>query len=274
MIRPRIRERLTVSDIGGGALLYGLSAFAVLLLVGPSIIVVMISFTAKAYINFPPSGFSFKWYQAFFDNRQVVDAAFTSLRVAAWVSALSLALGVPAAYSLVRGRYRGRTALSALMVAPQMLPGMVIGIAMLFFGSAFGFYQSHSMLIVGLTVFCLPFVIRLVMASLAGVAAETEEASANLGASRTQTFRLVTLPQIAAGVLAGGTFVFIEAFDNLTVALFTASPRARPLAVELYNLVQFDSSPVVAAISSLEILLALLIVVILSRTVGLDKIGT
>ena len=82
----------------------------------------------------------------------------------------------------------------------------------------------------------------------------------------------VTLPQIAPGALAAAAFAFIEAFDNITVALFTASPRGRPLSVELYTLVQFDSSPIVAAISSLEILLALLMVFVIGRTIGLERI--
>lgn len=263
---------MTASDLAGAALLIGLAAVSLALLVGPSLIVIMISFTTRAYISFPPEGFSLKWYQAIFERQQLIDSAVVSLRAAATVTVMALLLGVPAAYSLVRGRYPGRTALSALTVSPQMMPGMVIGIAVLFFGSNFGFYQSHPMLILSLTVFCLPFVVRVVMAQLVGVSPDTEEASANLGASRLQTFRLVTLPQILTSILAAAAFVFIEAFDNITVALFTSSPRDRPLPVELYNLVQFDASPMVAAIASLEIVFAFLVMVVISRTTGLDRV--
>ncbi len=270
---PRKRRYpLSASDVIGGAVLYLLAGFSLLLLVGPSLIVIGISVTEKLYISFPPVGFTLRWYTEIWDKQQLIDSALVSLRVALWVTAVTLALGLPAAFSLVRGRYRGRTALSAFMVAPQMMPGMVIGIAVLFFGSSFFFYQSDLMLTLALAVFCLPFMVRVVMARLAGVDPTFEEASANLGASRTQTFLRVTLPQITPGLLAAGVFVFIESFDNITVALFTASPRGRPLSVELYTLVQFDSSPIVAAISSLEILLALFIVLVIARTIGLDKI--
>lgn len=270
--RRKRRYPLSASDVLGGAVLYLLAGFSLLLLVGPSLIVIGISVTEKLYISFPPVGFTLRWYTEIWDKQQLIDSALVSLRVALWVTAVTLALGLPAAFSLVRGRYRGRTALSAFMVAPQMMPGMVIGIAVLFFGSSFFFYQSDLMLTLALAVFCLPFMVRVVMARLAGVDPTFEEASANLGASRTQTFLRVTLPQIAPGLLAAGVFVFIESFDNITVALFTASPRGRPLSVELYTLVQFDSSPIVAAISSLEILLALFIVLVIARTIGLDKI--
>ena len=255
-----------------GGVLYALACLSLVLLIGPSLIVIGISFTEKRYISFPPEGFTLHWYEEFLDRDQLIDSAFVSLRIAAWVTVLTLGLGVACAFSLVRGRYRWRTALSAFMVSPQMLPGMVIGIAVLFFGSAFGFYQSNPMVVIAMTVFCLPFVVRIVMARLEVMDPAIEEASANLGASRIQTFVRVTLPQMLPAVLAAAAFAFIEAFDNLTVALFTASPRGRPLSVELYSLVQFDSSPIVAAISSLEILLALLMVFVIGRTIGLEKL--
>ena len=274
-LRRRTRVRRyprSLAEWLAGALLYGLAGLSVVLLIGPSLVVIGISFTEKLYISFPPEGFTLRWYSDFFDKDQLIDSVFVSLRIAAWVTVLTLVLGISCAFSLVRGRYAGRTALSAFMVSPQMMPGMVIGIAVLFFGSAFGFYQSDPMVILAMTVFCLPFVVRIVMARLTVVDPALEEASANLGATRAQTFVRVTLPQIAPGALAAAAFAFIEAFDNITVALFTASPRGRPLSVELYTLVQFDSSPIVAAISSLEILLALLMVFVIGRTIGLERI--
>src|SRR5262249_60580876 len=119
------------------------------------------------------------------------------------------------------------------------------------------FRASHLMLVLSLTVFCLPFVVRIVMARLSGLDPALEEASATLGAGRLETFLRVTLPQMLGAVLGAAAVVFIEAFDNVTVALFTASPRARPLAVELYYLVQYASSPPAAAVSASEIALPL-----------------
>ncbi|MGI9417099.1 MAG: ABC transporter permease [Geminicoccaceae bacterium] len=263
----------SAADNAGLAVMVAIAAFSLLALVGPSLVVIGISFTERQYISFPPVGFTLEWYAAIFENQQLIDAAKTSLVLAASVTATCLALGMPAAFSITRGRYGGRQTLSAFLLAPQMMPGMVIGIAMLFFGSFFAFRQSLLMMILGLTVFCLPFVVRMLMARLAVIDPALEEASLNLGASRSQTLKRVTLPQLLPGTLAAAAFTFIEAFDNLTVVLFTASPRTRPLSVELYQLVQFDSSPLVAAISALEIGLAFLIVLVLSRTVGLSRLG-
>ena len=271
---PSRRARgFTPGDAAGALVLGALAAIALIVLVAPLLVVVLISFDAREYIGFPPERLSFRWYQALWGHAQLIDAAKASLRVALDVTLAGVALGVPAAYALVRGTFPGRTVAGALLVAPQMMPGLVIGVAVLFFGAYFAFRASHLMLVLSLTVFCLPFVIRIAMARLAGLDPALEEASAALGAGRVETFLRVTLPQISGAVLGAAAVVFIEAFDNVTVALFTASARARPLAVELYYLVQYDSSPLVAAVSAFEILLAFVVVAVASRTIGLERIG-
>jgi putative spermidine/putrescine transport system permease protein len=275
MTRPARRPpRWTASERIGAAVLVGLAGLALVVLVAPMVVVVLISFDGREYIGFPPAQLSLRWYRALGQNAQILDAAGVSLRAALAVTLACLGLGIPAAYALVRGRFPGKTLVGAFVVAPQMMPGLVLGVATLFFGAYFAFRASQPMLVASLTVFCLPFVVRIVMARLAGLDPALEEASAGLGAGPFQTFTRVTLPQAAAGTLAAAAVVFIEAFDNLTVALFTASPRGRPFSVELYYLVQYDSSPFVAAVSAFEILLAILVVVVAARTVGLEKIGS
>ncbi len=257
----------------GYALLVALSAFALLLLIAPSVIVIVISFEPRAFISFPPSGFSLRWYRSVFENRQLVDSVWVSLGIAGGVAAIGLLLGVPAAFASVRGRFPGKAGVNALLLSPQMMPGMVIGIASLFFGAYFAFRASNAMLMLSLSVFCLPFVVRIVMARLSGLDPLLDEASANLGAGKLETFVRVTLPQIAPALLAAAAFTFIEAFDNVTVALFTSDVRGRPLPVELYYLVQYDNTPAIAAISALEIGLSFLVMVIVARTVGLARLG-
>jgi putative spermidine/putrescine transport system permease protein len=263
----------SAGDAAGALVLGALAALALAVLVAPLLVVVLVSFDAREYIGFPPERLSLRWYRALWAHAQLIDAAKTSLRVALDVTLAGVALGVPAAYALVRGTFPGRTVAGAFLVAPQMMPGLVIGVAVLFFGAYFAFRASHLMLVLSLMVFCLPFVIRIAMARLAGLDPALEEASAALGAGRVETFLRVTLPQVSGAVLGAAAVVFIEAFDNVTVALFTASARARPLAVELYYLVQYDSSPLVAAVSAFEILLAFVVVAVASRTIGLERIG-
>lgn len=267
------RRSVPLADRIGKAVLIAVTAFSVLLLVAPSLIVIAISFEPRAYISFPPSGFTLRWYQAVLDNRQLMDSIVVSLRTGLLVMLICLAIGVPAAFASVRGTFPGKPGVNAFLLSPQMMPGMVIGIASLFFGAYVSFRSSNAMLVLSLSVFCLPFVIRITMARLAGLDARLDEASANLGAGALETFARVTLPQLAPALLAAGAFTFIEAFDNVTVALFTSDVRGRPLPVELYYLVQFDSSPVIAAISALEIMLSFLAMLLIAKTVGLDRLG-
>jgi putative spermidine/putrescine transport system permease protein len=271
MSRPRAQtswgDRLGVFALGAVA------AFALFLLVAPSLIVIAISFEPRAFFAFPPSGFSLRWYLGLLANRQLMDSVVVSLKIAAWVTVACVVLGVPAAFACVRGRFPFRSAVNAFLVSPQMMPGMVIGIAMLFFGAYFAFRASNQMLILSLSVFCLPFVIRITMARLATMDPQLDEASANLGAGKLATFFRVTLPQVGGAAVAATAFTFIEAFDNVTVALFTSDVRGRPLSVELYYLVQYDSTPVIAAISALQIMLSFLVMLILARTIGLERLG-
>ena len=140
-------------------------------------------------------------------------------------------------------------------------------------GAYFAIRASDSLLVASLSVFCMPFVVRIAMARLAGLDPHLDEASANLGARPAETFIRVTLPQLAPALVAAAAFTFIEAFDNVTVALFTSDVRARPLSVELYYLVQSDGSPLIAAISALEIGLSFLALLAIAATVGLERIG-
>ena len=267
------RRAVPLVDRLGGLLLGLVGGFALLLLVMPSLIVVAISFEPRAFISFPPSGFSLRWYWAVFENRQLTDSIVVSLEAAAWVTVACLLLGVPAAFASVRGSFRGKAASNAFLLAPQMMPGMVIGIAMLFFGAYVGFRSSNLMLVVALSVFCLPFTIRVVMARLSALDPRLDEASANLGAGPAETFFRVTVPQLGPALIAAAAFTFIEAFDNVTVALFTSDVRGRPLPVELYYLVQNDSTPAIAAISAMEILLSFAALLLIARTVGLERLG-
>lgn len=268
-----MRRNLSPIDHIGRAVLVAVAAFSLLLLVAPSLIVVAISFEPRGFISFPPSGFSLRWYEHVFSNRQLTDSVFVSLWISLGTTVIALALGVPAAFASVRGSFAGKAAANAFLLSPQMMPGMVIGIASLFFGAYFAFRASNAMLILALSVFCLPFVIRIAMARLAGLDPRLDEASANLGAGKLETFARVTLPQMGPALIAAAAFTFIEAFDNVTVALFTSDVRGRPLPVELYYLVQYDSTPAIAAISALEIGFSFAVMLVIARTVGLERLG-
>ncbi|MFN7195014.1 MAG: ABC transporter permease, partial [bacterium] len=118
-----------------------------------------------------------------------------------------------------------------------------------------------------------PFAILPIFVALEKIDRSLLEASQDLGENRLTTFLRVTLPQLGPALIAAAAVTFIEAFDNVTVALFTSDVRGRPLPVELYYLVQYDSTPAIAAVSALEIMLSFLVMLVIARTVGLERLG-
>jgi len=269
-------SRRPSAPLGDRMLLGALGLLCTVSLVGlvfPSILVVISSFNASEFLTFPPQGWSLRWYAAMAQNWEVRQAALLSLKVALLVVALDLMLGVPAAFPLVRSRFRGRDFLMTFILSPLMLPGIVIGIGLLFFYMLLGLALSLPLLVISHVVVTLPFIVSMTSARLVTLDVTYEEAALNLGASQVQKFAHIVLPQLWPGIAAGAAFAFLLSFDNFTVSLFTASDRLRPLPIVLFYLLRYDINPMVGAISSLEIALALVVLLTGSRLLGLARIA-
>ena len=266
------RPRAPAGDLLLTAALGALSGVSLLALVFPSVLVVITSFNASDFLTFPPQGWSLRWYQAMAGNWEVRQAATLSLKVAALVVAIDLLLGVPAAFPLTRARFRGRELLRTFLFSPLMLPGIVIGIGLLFFFMLLGWSLSLPLLVISHVVVTLPFIVSMTSARLAVLDPTYEEAALSLGASQVQKFAHIVLPQLWPGIAAGAAFAFLLSFDNFTVSLFTASDRLRPLPIVLFYLLRYDINPLVGAVSSLEIGLALFVLLVGSRLLGLARL--
>lgn len=258
--------------IGIGAIIC-LGVLALVILVAPSMIVLIISFDTRAYVSFPPEGFTFDWYARVFEQGVLVDAMLNSLQVGVTVTALCILLGVPTALACVRGRFPGATALSVFVLIPHMVPGIVLGVAILFAGALIGIGPSIWLQSISIAVFVLAVMVRTVMSRLQRLDPALEEAAANLGATSFQSLRTVTFPLLLPAILAGAVFTFVEGFDNLSVAIFTHGFRDRPLPVELLAMVQTTNSPLVAAVSGVQILLAIIALLLVALSIGLDKVN-
>lgn len=266
-------DRAEIMDRFGVSVLVALAVFALALLLLPAVIVVIMSFDTRGYISFPPAGFTLDWYRKVFEQPVLTTAMWTSIKVGLYVTAICILLGVPTALACVRGDFRGATALSVFVLVPHMVPGIVLGVAVLFSGALLGIGPSIWLQSIALSCYVMAVMVRTVMARLQRLDPLLEQASANLGASRWQTFRTITLPLLLPAILAGAVFTFIEGFDNLSVTIFTHGYRDRPLPIELLAIVQNTNSPLVAAVSSVQILLAMLALAAISMTIGLDRVN-
>lgn len=249
---------------------WGLKAWVAVvaaLLLAPTLVVIPMSFSAATTFEFPPSDWSLRWYEEFFSSEEWMTSLLSSLEVGLLVGLLATVLGVAAALGLDRTRFRGRGALRSTMLAPLIMPGIVVAIAIyaVFLrwklnGTVFGFVMAHTML-------ALPLVVTTVSTSLAGYDRTVETAASSLGAGPWTTFRRITLPLLLPGVLTGFVFAFVTSLDEVVIALFLQTPDLQTLPVQMYESITLEIDPTIAAASSFIVVAttAVLLLALLAR---------
>lgn len=241
----------------GWRMLTAVAAAVCIYLVLPIFVVVPISFSAGTYLQFPPAGWSTRWYRAYLESPDWVDATVNSFLIAGPTAVLSVVLGTAGALGLVRGRFTGRRAFTALVLAPMVIPHIILAIGLYPVLGDLSLTNTHVGVIIGHTVLAVPLVVVTVSAALRGVDISLEHAAMSLGARPFRTFWYVTFPLIRPAVVAGGLFAFLASFDELLVALFISGTDARTLPRVLWQAMQFELTPVVAAASTIVVAFSL-----------------
>ncbi|MCY0854584.1 MULTISPECIES: ABC transporter permease [unclassified Cupriavidus] len=241
-------------------------------IVAPLLVVVAVSFTGKGYISLPTDGLSLRWFRAIGDAHEIVDAFWLSLWLGLASATIAVALAVPGALALTRYRFPGRGALMGFFMSPLMIPHVVLGVAFLRFFTTVGVSGSFFWLALTHVVVVMPYALRLVLAAATGLDRDAEHAALSLGASRFTAFRRVVLPLILPGVAGGWMLAFIQSFDELTMTVFVATPGTTTLPVAMYNQIAQTIDPLVASVSTVLIVGTLVLMVLLDRIVGLDRV--
>jgi putative spermidine/putrescine transport system permease protein len=253
------------------AVMWTLSGLSVLLLVAPTIVIFIASFTDSQTLRFPPQGLSFRWYVDLLDSPEMINAALNSLKVALATAAISVALGVPAALHIAGSQAAWARALDGVFLSPLVLPMIAFGLALAMTVTTAGYPLSIYALIVGHVVVSVPFVLRTTVASLARLDPALLDSSASLGASRLYTFRRVTLPSVRPGILAGTFLAFMWSFDNIPVSLFVADARTEVLPIRMWQIIQDSLDVRAAAVSGVLIAATLVLIVAAERMAGLSR---
>jgi putative spermidine/putrescine transport system permease protein len=235
-------------------------AVVFLFLMAPLVIVFPISLSSAEYLQFPPPGLSLKWFERYFTSIAWIDATIQSLKIGAAVSLVSLLIGVPLAFALVRGRLAALRLAEKLVLAPVIVPNMVIAVSIYGLFAALKLVGSWPAVAIAHTLLALPFVTLVVTAGLRATDPALERAAAGLGAGPLTTFWRVTLPQIRPSLVTGGLFAFVISFDELVIALFL-SGAAATLPKKMFENITFAIDPTIAAVSVLKILAILVILV-------------
>lgn len=222
----------------------------------PIVIVVILSFNDGRFLSFPPKGLSLQWYEAYFASDRWRLATFNSFRLGIATVLLATPIGLLASFAIVRGRFPGRRLLEALVIAPMLLPGIIIAIALYFFFAKLGMIGTFWSMLLAHTVITIPIITISINASLAMMDQNLERAAASLGANRWQVFWRVTRPLIQPGILTGAVFAFLISFDELPIAFFMSGTLGETLPARMWSSLRDEIDPTIAVVSTLLIVVS------------------
>ena len=243
--------------------------FVVLVYVGllaPLVVVIAVSFGRSATFEFPPTGLTLRWFEAFFTSQPFVTSFFrVSLVIGVFAALLATMLGAGAAIGLVRFRFFGREAVETFFLLPLLVPELLLGAALYLLYARLEIHASIFTLLWGHVVICTPYVIRSVTAGLVGMDPRLEEAAMSLGATPLQAFFKVSFPLLQSSLMSGAIFAFIISFSDINLALFLSGPESTSLPVQLFSQIQWEGDPTIAAASSLQIVIIGALIVLVQR---------
>ena len=262
----------------GRVALKGVASLALGFILMPLFFVTWLAFFKQEIPSFPPEGYSLKWFAAVANQKNFVEGFKLSMQVGIMSTCIGLLLGVPASLALVRNQFVAKGALNTLLLAPLVVPGVVLGTSLYVFqieteiATGLPFLGSFWGLVAGHTLVVIPWIVRLVTANLEGSDRTIEEAAQNLGANPWVTFYRVTLPSIRPGIVAGALFGFVTSFGNLEMSLFLVGPGRTTLPIAILQYLEWKIVPTVAAASVIQIVLIGVAMLITDRYVKLSRV--
>ena len=221
----------------------------------PVSVVLLLSFNSNQFGSFPMEGVSFRWFVALWENDAIVRAFQTSMLLGALTALISTTLGVLGSLAMVRYDFPGKSLISTVLIAPILVPEVVLAVALLLFLGVMGMPKSFPLLLAGHVIFTLPFVVLVVQARLVSVKREYEEAAMSLGAGPVETFFQITLPLILPAVLAGGLFAFTISFDDITGTLFWKPGGVETVPTQIFAMLRNSISPEINALGTVMIVI-------------------
>lgn len=242
-------------------------------LAAPLIVTIVLSFDARDYLGaFPPSAFSTKWYSSIFGNAYLQAAVKTSLIVAVTTTILSTIIGTSAAFVLDRFHFIGRDAITTFLMMPLIVPGVVLGFALLIFLSSVSIESGLLRLMIGHCLITIPYVVRTVLGSLVGLRKNYIEAALGLGATPARALMDIVLPLAKTGIVTGAFFAFAFSLDDVALSVFLTDADHVTIPVALISLMRSSFDMSTAAMAVLLIGLTALLVFLLDRTVGFENV--
>lgn len=229
----------------------------------PIVMVVIFSFNeSKLTANF--TGFSLKWYEALFSDRDMKEALGNSIVLGLISCGVSAVIGTLGAVGMARVDYKFKGMMEYLSTVPIMIPEIILGMVFLAFFSLLKLPFGMTTLVIAHTTFCIPYIFMMVKARLVGIDKSLEAAARDLGASPMRTFFDITVPLIMPAVLSGSVLAFAMSFDDVVISLFVNGPRVNTLPVKVYTQLKTGVTPEINALCTM--ILAVIVVVLVGMS--------
>lgn len=235
-----------------------LGIVAVVFIAAPLVIVVPMSFSNARSLQFPPPGYWFGYYQAYFTDMRWLRPTYNSLIIATSTTVLTMILVVPATFALVRHHFAGKSLANIMLLMPLAVPHIVMAIGYYSYLGKFGLVQTHLGVVLAHTCLSVPIAFLVLSANLKGFDRTLERAAQSLGASPLRTFIHVTLPILKPGLVISALFAFVQSFDETVVAIFISGRNAETLPRKMFDSIRQEADPVIAVVSTLLFLLVLI----------------
>jgi spermidine/putrescine transport system permease protein len=255
--------------------LVAITALVYAFLFAPIAVVVVFSFNGQRSLQVL-DGLSFRWYQEFFQDSELIESLLASLEIAAVTTVVATILGSGLALGTVRSHSRTGSAIGLLLLIPLVTPEIVAGVSAFVLFAQLGVQLSLYTIILAHITFSISYVTVVVRGRLAAMGPELEEAALDLGATPLQAVRLVTLPALWPAILAAALIVFALSFDDFVLSFFTTGETPQPLPVRIYSALRFGISPTINAVGTVMMVVSaglILLAVLLPRLLGRRESG-
>jgi ABC-type spermidine/putrescine transport system permease subunit II len=269
--RRHLPRRVGALIFTGVAHLFGLTVVAYLLV--PLVLAFLVSFYPGRSIGLPTfsTGLSLQWYVEFFNDARWIAGLRNSLYVGVISTAIALVCGLTLALAVTRHKLRGDVVVGTVLMLPIFVPAVIIGMQSLSFSYQIGLWGTHLSIGIAHALWATPLVYMVLVSGLRRVSVELEEAAASLGANPWATFRSVVWPLLVPSVMAAAVIGYIISLNEFIMALFLGTPLTETLPKMIWPQIRHSVSPVVAAASSVLLVLTVVAILITGRVVNLGR---
>lgn len=232
-------------------------------LYAPIVILMLMSFNESRY-NALPFEFSMRWYEDLVQNEPLIDAALTSIIIAAITGIICVIFATMLMLWVVQTDSKLKKWIDSLVILPLTIPWLIIGLSILLLLSALGLDKNNPILLIGHIIISLPYAVLVLKARFQSLDLSITEASASLGANEWTTFRKILFPLLFPAMLAGGFLAFIISFDNFMISYFLIPTGLSTLPIEIYTSIKFGFTPEINAFSTIIIMITMILILLMA----------